>query len=68
MSKHKLTYTEAVTELEGILAELENNTDIHLELISAKVKRAAELMDFCKKQLHELDEELEKMIEELDSI
>ena len=45
-----------------------NNTDIHLELISAKVKRAAELMDFCKKQLHELDEELEKMIEELDNI
>ena len=68
MSKHKLTYTEAVTELEGILAELENNTDIHLELISAKVKRAAELMDFCKKQLHVLDEELEKMIEELDNI
>ena len=68
MSKHNLTYTEAVTELEGILAELENNTDIHLELISAKVKRAAELMDFCKKQLHELDEELEKMIEELDNI
>lgn len=68
MTKHKLTYTEAVTELEGILAELENNTDIHLELISAKVKRAAELMDFCKEQLHELDEELEKMIEELDSI
>jgi exodeoxyribonuclease VII small subunit len=68
MTKHKLTYTEAVTELEGILDELENNTDIHLELISAKVKRAAELMDFCKKQLHELDEELEKMIEELDNI
>ena len=68
MTKHKLTYTEAVTELEGILAELENNTDIHLELISAKLKRAAELMDFCKKQLHELDEELEKMIEELDNI
>ena len=43
MTKHKLTYTEAVTELEGILAELENNTDIHLELISAKVKRAAEI-------------------------
>jgi len=68
MTKHKLTYTEAVTELEGILTELENNTDIHLELISEKVKKAAELMDFCKKQLHELDEELEKMIEELDSI
>ncbi len=68
MTKHKITYTDAVTELENILAELESNTDIHLEIISEKVKRAAELMDFCKKQLHELDEELEKMIEELDNI
>jgi len=30
------------------------------------VKRAAVLMDFCKKQLHELDEELEKMMAGLD--
>ena len=55
---------------EDVLALKETGVsiDIHLELISAKVKRAAELMDFCKKQLHELDEELEKMIEELDNI
>jgi len=29
MSKLKLTYTEAVAELETILAELENNTEIN---------------------------------------
>ena len=64
--KQKLTYTEAVAELEQILAELENNSEVNMDVISEKVKRAAILMDLCKKQLHELDEELEKMLEQLD--
>ena len=66
MTKQKLTYTEAVAELEQILAELENNSEVNMDVISEKVKRAAVLMDFCKKQLHELDVELEKMMEQLD--
>jgi exodeoxyribonuclease VII small subunit len=66
MTKQKQTYTEAVAELEQILAELENNSDVNMNVISEKVKRAAVLMEFCKKQLHELDEELEKMLEQLD--
>ncbi|MGB4415880.1 MAG: exodeoxyribonuclease VII small subunit [Paludibacter sp.] len=66
MTKPKLTYTEAVTELEKILSELESNADVNMEIISERVKRAAELMEFCKKQLHELDKELEKMMSELD--
>jgi exodeoxyribonuclease VII small subunit len=65
MTKQKLTYTEAVAELEQILAELENNSEVNMDVISEKVKRAAVLMEFCKKQLHELDEELEKMISDL---
>ncbi|MDD4970066.1 MAG: exodeoxyribonuclease VII small subunit [Paludibacter sp.] len=66
MSKLKLTYTEAITELENILAELESNQEVNMDVISEKVKRSAFLMDFCKKQLHDLDEELEKIIEHLD--
>jgi exodeoxyribonuclease VII small subunit len=65
MSKPKLTYTEAVAELENILAELENNSEINMDLISEKVKRAAVLMEFCKKQLHQLDEDLEKIMTDL---
>jgi exodeoxyribonuclease VII small subunit len=67
MSKLKLTYTEAVTELETILAELENNSEVNMDMIAEKVKRAAVLMELCKKQLHDLDEELEKMMGNLDS-
>ena len=66
MTKQKLTYSEAVAELEQILAKLENNSEVNMDVISEKVKRAAVLMEFCKKQLHELDEELEKMMEQLD--
>jgi exodeoxyribonuclease VII small subunit len=66
MTKQKLTYTEAVAELETILADLESNSEVNMDLIAEKVKRAAVLMDFCKKQLHELDEELEKMMAGLD--
>lgn len=65
MSKLKFTYTEAVAELETILAELENNSEINMDLISEKVKRAAVLMEFCKKQLHQLDEDLEKIMTDL---
>lgn len=66
MTKPKISYSEAVQELESILHELENNQNVNMDLIAEKVKRAAFLMDFCKKQLHELDEELEKMLEQLD--
>jgi exodeoxyribonuclease VII small subunit len=65
MSKLKLTYTEAVVELESILAELENNQEVNMDVISEKVKRAAVLMELCKKQLHEMDDELEKLMEQL---
>jgi len=65
MSKLKLSYTEAVDELESILAELENNPEVNMDVISVKVKRAAVLMDLCKKQLHEMDGELEKIMEQL---
>lgn len=65
MKDDKLTYTDAVTELESILKALESNDEVDMDRISASVKRASELMDFCKKKLHALDAELEKMIAEL---
>lgn len=65
MSKQKTTYSEAVAELEQILETLENSKEINMDVISGKVKRAAVLIEFCKKQLHELDAEMEKIIGDL---
>lgn len=62
-----MTYSEAVAELEKILKQLENIDEVNMDEISSKVKRASVLMDLCKKKLHLLDEDLEKMMAELDN-
>lgn len=61
MAKVK-NYSEAVEELEKILASLEENEEINMDEIAGKVKRASELMAYCKNKLHQLDEELENII------
>lgn len=65
MINDKHTYAEAVSELEAILKVLESTDEVDVDRISVSVKRATELMEFCKKKLHTLDETLEKMIAEL---
>lgn len=65
MAKQKITYSDAQKELELILQELENEKEINMDHIALKVKRAAELIAICKKQLHEIDTELEQIMEQL---
>jgi exodeoxyribonuclease VII small subunit len=62
----KQTYTTAITELENILKQLENTEEINMDEITSKLKRASELMEFCKKQLHMINQDLEKMIADLE--
>lgn len=66
MAKQKPTYNESIAELELILSDLENNNTLTMDVISEKVKRAASLLETCKSQLHELDTELEKILQQID--
>lgn len=66
MKKKELTYTEAVAELDEILKYLETNDEINMEMISAKVKRAGELIAFSRKQLTVMDNDLEKLIDSME--
>ena len=66
MAKQKPTYNEAITELEQILSELENDKSVNMDIISEKVKKAASLLEICKSQLHDLDSELEKILQQID--
>ncbi|HOK36724.1 MAG TPA: exodeoxyribonuclease VII small subunit [Paludibacteraceae bacterium] len=63
---NELTYNEAINELEKILEELENNTEINFDQITQKVQRATELLEFCNKKLHQIDEDMEKLLSKLD--
>ena len=57
--KTSLTYEKAYNELENIVKEIEDET-IQLDTLSMKIKRAAELIEFCKTKLRNIEDEFEK--------
>ncbi len=67
MAKKKLTYLEAMQELENILAQMEENT-LEIDSLADRVKRASELIAFCKEQLRTTEQEVDKVVEGLSEI
>lgn len=63
MAKKKIAYTEAMAEIEKILAELRGE-NIDVDTLTAKVARAAELIEECKRRLHDTEQEVKKLFEE----
>lgn len=51
----KLTYSEAFQELQTIVAEMENS-EIEIDLLDTKVKRASVLLKICKDKLFKTEE------------
>lgn len=65
MEKKKLSYKEAVTEIENILDKLENE-ELDVDDLSAKVKRVSQLLKFCKEKLSGTEKEIRNIIEEME--
>jgi len=65
MSKSKLTYTSAITELEAIVQDIESG-EIDVDVLTAKVKRASELIKFCKDSLRNTQKEVEKTLVDIE--
>ncbi len=61
----KTTYTEAVKELENIVRKLQNE-EVEIDQLKSLVARSTELLTFCKKTLHETDEEISKIINQIE--
>ncbi len=62
--KEKISYTEAFTELEAIVGELEQG-EISVDELSEKIKRASVLIKICKDKLTTTEEDVDKILEEL---
>lgn len=65
MSK-TITYTQAFEELQEIVSEIEQG-EISVDILSEKVKRAAELIKICKAKLTETEEDVSKILKELET-
>lgn len=57
-------YTQAIEELENIVSEIENE-DISVDELSAKVKRAAELIRICKAVLYKTEEDVNAVLKDM---
>jgi exodeoxyribonuclease VII small subunit len=60
----KISYTEAMKELEEIVVEIEQG-EITVDTLSEKVKRASELIKICKSKLNNTEEDVNKILQEL---
>jgi exodeoxyribonuclease VII small subunit len=62
----KLNYVEAFQELQEIVTEIEQG-EISVDKLSEKVKRASELIKICKLKLTNTEEDVNKILKELDT-
>ena len=60
------SYKEAVEKLRRIVAEIEQG-NLDVDLLSDKVKEATRLIKLCKEKLYKADEEVKKVLEELEA-
>jgi len=60
----KLSYTEAFTELQQIVNEIEND-ETGIDLLDIKIKRAAELLKICKDKLYKTEENVLMILDEI---
>ena len=63
MARKKLTYELAYEELQNILHAIQSD-EVALDTLAKQLKRAKELIAFCKEQLRAVEEDLEDVLEE----
>ena len=61
----QLTYEEAYKELKQISSEIENES-VSVDVLAARVKRAAELITFCQSKLRATELEVNNIIRQMD--
>ena len=61
----EITYTKAFEELQNIVTEIERG-EISVNKLSTKVKRASQLIKICKTKLTTTEEDVNKILKELE--
>lgn len=64
-NQNELTYSAAVKELEEIV-QLMQSPDCSVDNLGKNTKRSAELLKICKAKLTSTNEEVQKIIQQLD--
>lgn len=62
----EITYSQAFEELQEIVSEMENS-EITVDLLDQKIKRASELLRICKDKLFLTEKNVELILEEINN-
>ena len=65
MPRKKISYNEALEELESILERIQDQ-ELDVDDLSSNVKRASELLRLCKQKLRATETDVEKILREMD--
>ena len=63
MAEKKISYNEAVDEIEEILGKIEDG-ELDVDELTNSVKRVTYLLKVCKDKLHKTEEEVNKILKE----
>ena len=59
--KEEMNYEGAMTQLEQIVEQIENN-ELGIDELTSKLKQAQRLLKMCKDKLTKTDKEIEKLL------
>ncbi|MBR3656047.1 MAG: exodeoxyribonuclease VII small subunit [Prevotella sp.] len=59
----EIKYEAALAEIQSIVSKMEND-ELDVDQMSVQLKRAQELIKFCKEKLTKTDEEIKKILAE----
>jgi exodeoxyribonuclease VII small subunit len=65
MAAKKVSYNEAMTEIEEILEKIEND-ELDVDEIAEKVKRVSTLLKVCKDKLTKTNDQVEQILKEME--
>jgi len=65
MTKEKISYEDAVREIELILADIEGGT-LGVDELAEKVERVTELLKICRERLYRTEQKIGKILGEED--
>lgn len=65
MTGKNITYAEAIRQIENILGKIENG-EPDVDELTKLVKRASDLIKYCKSKLFETEQEIEKILNDIE--
>lgn len=63
MAETKISYSEAIAEIEEILSKIEQG-ELDVDELTRNVKRVTALLKLCRQKLRHTEEEIKKILEE----